>query len=371
MQPYLTTAVQHDFDENFLQQDPAFFHGPEEDILMRNCHSNWGYDIGLNENTKESSGATTGSLLSVGSPSVVTENGSRSLVIVYHKRTYSEASDGTSGATSENRPYSTLDETELMPAAECAIDNEGIEDATMLAPHDAQYTLSSLSSRGMRTSSLVDSCCLLLLEPRSVPDPYQTLLASSDNGSEYNISQHYVLQYSSQNGGFPMPSEIPRIHNGFEPPWTAVHPQMSRFPPGFVAFAPIAGPAVDQDLGDTQSLTSTSSSIGTGLKRKSQLTRSLSKGKGKSTSLTWEHTTVASGGLTRVIENDNAHSKHRSGVRNGRLPLETAEKARRIRKIKACWNCWIQKVPVGDPFVSRSAQGISTNFEAVFGRRDM
>jgi len=158
MQPYLTTAVQHNFDETFLQKEPAFLHDPDEDILMRDCLSNLGYEIGLNENTKESSGATTGSLFSVGSPSIVTENGSGSLVIVHHKRTYSEASDGTSGATSENRPYSIPDEAEWIPAAGCAIDNEVIEDATMLAPHDAQYTLSSLSSRGMRTCSRLDSC---------------------------------------------------------------------------------------------------------------------------------------------------------------------------------------------------------------------
>ena len=36
----------------------------------------------------------------------------------------------------------------------------------------------------------------------------------------------------------------------------------------------------------------------------------------------------------------------RSGIRKGKLDPETAEKARRIRRMKACWNCWIQKVPV-------------------------
>lgn len=60
----------------------------------------------------------------------------------------------------------------------------------------------------------------------------------------------------------------------------------------------------------------------------------------------WEHTVVSKGGLQFVSENVKDEVDVRSGIRKGKLDPETAEKARRIRRMKACWNCWIQKVPV-------------------------
>lgn len=57
---------------------------------------------------------------------------------------------------------------------------------------------------------------------------------------------------------------------------------------------------------------------------------------------------MSKGGLQFVSENVKDEVDMRSGIRKGKLDPETAEKARRIRRMKACWNCWIQKVPVSD-----------------------
>lgn len=134
-------------------------------------------------------------------------------------------------------------------------------------------------------------------------------------------------------------------------PWNHVDPQVSRYSPGYVAFAPSPGPAAaqyaDEMLGVSFGAPSPSGSnrSGRSRERKKNHSKSPAKGKSKARLLGWEHTTVLNGGLTLVVENTEA-PPHRSGVRRGKLDPEAAEKARKIRKLRACWNCWIQKIPV-------------------------
>jgi len=63
--------------------------------------------------------------------------------------------------------------------------------------------------------------------------------------------------------------------------------------------------------------------------------------------LGWEHAVAAGGGLV-MVNNENKPTKQRHGVRKGLLDQWSAEKARRKRKLKACWSCWIIKASVRD-----------------------
>jgi hypothetical protein len=70
------------------------------------------------------------------------------------------------------------------------------------------------------------------------------------------------------------------------------------------------------------------------------------KTKEKADSGGWEHVVVALGGLQRTSKYNEVESGRRSGTRKGWLDSSVKEKARGIRKIKACWSCWIQKAIV-------------------------
>ena len=58
----------------------------------------------------------------------------------------------------------------------------------------------------------------------------------------------------------------------------------------------------------------------------------------------WEHISVDQNGVS--VASSEQSAQRRLGMRTAKLDPETKEKALRIRKIRACWNCWVQKVPV-------------------------
>ena len=60
----------------------------------------------------------------------------------------------------------------------------------------------------------------------------------------------------------------------------------------------------------------------------------------------WEHIVVEKGGLKIVSERRDEEGSHSGGRRTGKLDKEAKEKAARVRKMKACWTCWLLKVPV-------------------------
>jgi hypothetical protein len=68
-----------------------------------------------------------------------------------------------------------------------------------------------------------------------------------------------------------------------------------------------------------------------------------------------------------VLTVSGEETRKPTGCRTGQLDQKTKEKAHRIRKMGACWNCWVQKVPVS---LSPSIIGIlrHTNNNPVFGR---
>ena len=129
-------------------------------------------------------------------------------------------------------------------------------------------------------------------------------------------------------------------------PWTPVEQRVPLYPPGFTAFAPSPGPN-----GELYAEYGTSLQTSPGRRKSSQSQEkrsrsgrtSSSKGKEKDHSPGWEHVVVAKGGLLRVSEIPKTETR---GCRKGELDHETKERARRIRKLHACWNCWNQKVPV-------------------------
>jgi hypothetical protein len=168
-----------------------------------------------------------------------------------------------------------------------------------------------------------------------------------------NYTTQPVQQYQ-----YALPTRSAKLQNGFEAPWTPVDPQVSGFSPGYVAFAPSPGPAGEQNIEETCSRASdvTQAPPAGKLKASSKKPHSSkfsTKGKKKASSYGWEHIMVAKDGLQRMSENIDKEGSHRSGCRKGELPPEKREKAKRIRQIGACWDCWIQKTHVSsyDPAV--------------------
>jgi hypothetical protein len=123
----------------------------------------------------------------------------------------------------------------------------------------------------------------------------------------------------------------------YENPWTPTDSRIPAYPPGFVAFAP--SPEPSPEVYTEYPSTEHSKSSRLNKSRTSERIHSSTKGEKKG----WEHVVVAKGGLHHVSEASEAGSTRRMGVRTGLLDPVAKEKARRIR---ACWSCWVQKVPV-------------------------
>lgn len=64
--------------------------------------------------------------------------------------------------------------------------------------------------------------------------------------------------------------------------------------------------------------------------------------------LSWQHIVINKGGLQALATEDMERDADQKpfGVRSGALDPVTKMKAGKMRKIHACWGCWILKVPV-------------------------
>ena len=135
-----------------------------------------------------------------------------------------------------------------------------------------------------------------------------------------------------------------------EPPWNPMDLQVYEYSPGYVAFIPSPGPAGEQNAEDILNGGASEpplpqASTPRTPERKPRTIRTSTKGKEKAVTQEWEHIVIRQDGLKCLSEHHEDHRK-RHGVRTGALDPQAKEKARKIRKIKACWNCWVQKVPV-------------------------
>jgi hypothetical protein len=134
----------------------------------------------------------------------------------------------------------------------------------------------------------------------------------------------------------------------FDDPWTPVDQRMPLYPSGFVAFAPSPGPNVDFSYAQYGTSVPPSPETSKSSQSQEKRTRSgrTSSTKRKEREQGWEHVVVAQGGLLKVSEISEEEPRRPTGCRTGGLDPKTKEKARRIRKVGACWSCWVQKVPV-------------------------
>jgi hypothetical protein len=180
-----------------------------------------------------------------------------------------------------------------------------------------------------------------------VYNPY--LLLDSSGPVVYHESMtHYQTTAAYQPLSYALPSRPARVQNLFAGPWSPIEQRIPHFPPGFVAFAPSPGPNVEAYAGveygtgvSASPRTRKSSHHSRDQSRSARI--SSAKGKEKDSSPGWEHVVVAKGGLRKMSE---IPKKETRGCRTGELDNKTKEKARRIRKVHACWNCWTLKVPV-------------------------
>jgi hypothetical protein len=137
------------------------------------------------------------------------------------------------------------------------------------------------------------------------------------------------------------PSPQPKPQDRFSPPWSQNELRVPRYQPGFVAFGLSPEPEVQSSPRKSKSRTKKSSS------RSPKLALGPGR-KEKSASPGWEHIVVEKGGLKVMSEGKYEDTNHGTGGRRkGKLDKKAADKAAIIRKMKACWPCWILKVPVG------------------------
>ncbi|KAH7409147.1 hypothetical protein BKA64DRAFT_704932 [Cadophora sp. MPI-SDFR-AT-0126] len=266
------------------------------------------------------------------SPSVVVEECSNSQVMVHHAHSSQDQRKRMHPGNSKPASIGDHDIDFILystPEAEFSASTQEpwshgadfeVDQGPMANPykHDPKYLLGSMYSA----------------EPQITVDPYQGY------GS--------VIQ-----------TQAPIIHtravkHHSDSPWSPVDPQVTGWSPGFTAFLPSPGPQGEHDSEGTSSRASSEPNSPKLSKSRVEKSRASKKtvgkpikGKRKTKELTWEHAAIGKDGLRFVSENREDEEK-RTGVRSGKLDPDVAEKAKRMRKIKACWKCWIQKVPCSE-----------------------
>ncbi|TVY55292.1 hypothetical protein LCER1_G004398 [Lachnellula cervina] len=293
-----------------------------------------GYYMDVTGSEKQGSNPDAMSFVNLGPGTSIMTHSSSSYVMV-HKRVNSNESNGTSAEGSENQMYSvppSCGSADWHHGADFAVDMDPTEEDPFqtMAPHDPKNLLSGMYSP----------------EPRPVPNPYspeETVSASGGSPASHEYMDNFTTNSMNQPRTFALPSR------SSDDPWTHYEPyRVPRFDPGYTVFAPSPGPAVENDQEE----------VGSGISMQKVDSRdqgprsikSIYKGKERAKERGWEHAVVQKGGL-QLIMNPEEQTGQRGGCRKGKLDPEAAEKARKIRRITACWNCWIQKVPcsVGKP----------------------
>jgi hypothetical protein len=140
------------------------------------------------------------------------------------------------------------------------------------------------------------------------------------------------------------PEPPPRTSN--DDSWNPLEHRVPRFPPAYTAFAPDSPP---ESIVEEKPASPKDSKPRT-TRKKPQAKKATIKGV-KAKEISWQHTVVKNGGLHSVFDvpvEEPGKNQRTFGVRKGALDPDTKEKARKIRKLKACWGCWMLKVPVTD-----------------------
>jgi hypothetical protein len=174
------------------------------------------------------------------------------------------------------------------------------------------------------------------------------ITADGCNGLDYyEATEHYTFQYLDPPGTSESIYGVFRPYSDAEPSWNPLERRVPQYDPGFAGFAPRS---------PSESLVNESSPKKS--KPRKPERGSSSRGKQKtfqantSTNLGWEITVIRKDGLQTVSENIQQESNQRtSGCRRGKLLPENRDKAQRVRKLGACWRCWVLKVPVSLPIL--------------------
>ncbi|TVY80421.1 hypothetical protein LSUE1_G003277 [Lachnellula suecica] len=284
------------------------------------------YYMRLAESEKHGSNKDAMSFINVGpATSVITT----SSYVMVHKRAGSNGSNRTSEEDSENQLFSEIPSSgssEWHHGGDFAVDMDTTEDETLraLVPQDQEVILGGMYSP----------------EHKLIPNPYSPEATVSTNG-ESPMGHEYMENYTTNSMNQPQMFTLPsRPSND---PWTHIDNRVPRYEPGYVAFAPSPGPAAEQNH---EELRPASTRKSKSREQGSRSTKSTSKGKERAKARDWEHAVVQRGGLQLIMNPE--HTGQRGGCRKGKLDPEAAEKARKIRRLTACWNCWIQKVPCSE-----------------------
>ncbi|TVY38797.1 hypothetical protein LSUB1_G005890 [Lachnellula subtilissima] len=305
-----------------------------------------GYYIDVAGSEKQGSNPDAMSFVNLAGTSVMTHTSSSYVMV--RKRVNSNESNGTSAEGSENQMYSvppSCGSADWHHGADFAVDMDPAEEDPFqtMAPHDPKNLLSGMYSPGMSFLNLPTFHKLIGSEPRPIPNPYspeETVSANSGSPASHEYIDNYTTNSMDQSRTFTLPSR------SSDDPWTHYEPyRVPRFDPGYTVFAPSPGPAVENDQEEVRSGLSMQKVNSRNHGPRSM--KSIYKGKERVKERGWEHAVVQKGGL-QLILNREEQTSQRGGCRKGKLDPEAAEKARKIRRITACWNCWIQKVPCSE-----------------------
>ena len=187
---------------------------------------------------------------------------------------------------------------------------------------------------------------LTIIVPRTKPDPYQNAASASAQDSMYEELQEFqdttriYRTYGSVNQSQPNASS-----------WTPADPRIRNFQTGFTAFEPLGGPAVQylrSDIGSPSEASYRSQAISLSVSQSSYLSRSqssipeeelssaetITERNRKDVEYEFDTTIRTKNRIERL--NGRGSSRKRIGIRQGPLTSEVKDKARVVRKIRAC-----------------------------------
>lgn len=223
--------------------------------------------------------------------------------------------------------------------AELLVDQEAMHEFQLPArAHDQQSFLPDLAVQS-KTAFSIDDHELTETGPEPQCNLYQQQAASGSTMYQ-EFTGNYTLHRAYPTSATESSPPHAKPQNRFSPPWNPNELRVPRFRPGFVAFGLSPEPEVLEVPRKSRSHTKKPSS------RPSKLAPEPGR-KDKAVSPGWEHIVVRNGGWKIVSELHSEEGGHlNGGRRKGKLEKAAADKAARVRKLKACWPCWLSKAPV-------------------------
>jgi hypothetical protein len=320
---------------------------------------------------KQGSHTPTSSIINIGPEITMTTPGTTGSYVMVHKRAGSNVSNRTSPVGSDRQGVysvpshgSAAEWTHTEHTVEMDVDDEHYR-----MPHDTKAILFNMSGPGMSDGRDLKPS-LTQVESAPVYNAYSPEARLSPHGNsptpqEYSshvhassssVSSAYIVNHQQNVASYSRPPMLADISDA---PWTHMHPRdpQGNYQQSFVGFTPSPRPAVEHEP-DTQGSGASFQVIEFAADSKSKTKtkrpesrirrpKPISKGKAKAIEHGWEHHSVIQRGGVPLMTKPEEKVTQRSGIRRGKLDPDAAEKARKIRRMTACWNCWIQKVPVG------------------------